>query len=208
MRRAVGVDRGDLEVAARFEELVDLLVAHLDGVAPAPHEANTIAALYLSAVAKNPDPSLKLTSLKGVTRTLDDWSTMFHLTLVILPARPEASAWLPVARRIFRTFGDADCRTAYCVPGPPEVARRILADAADEALVFVDSDRTLIESLGLERLPAFVHLRQDTTLVAAAEGWDPREWQHVAREVGKAMAWTVPEVTGAGDPPATPGWPA
>jgi len=39
-------------------------------------------------VAKNPDPSLKLTSLKGVTRTLDDWSTMLHLTLVILPARP------------------------------------------------------------------------------------------------------------------------
>ena len=159
-------------------------------------------------MAKNPDPSLKLTSLKGVTRTLDDWSTMFHLTLVILPARPEASAWLPVARRIFRTFRDADCRTAYCVPGPPEVARRVLADAADEALVFVDSDRTLIESLGLERLPAFVHLRQDTTLVAAAEGWDPREWQRVAREVGKAMAWTVPEVTGAGDPPATAGWPA
>ena len=104
-------------------------------------------------MAKNPDPSLKLTSLKGVTRTLDDWSTMFHLTLVILPARPEASAWVPVARRIFRTFRDADCRTGYCVPGPPEVARRVLADAADEAIVFVDPDRTLIESLGLEHLP-------------------------------------------------------
>ena len=125
-------------------------------------------------MAKNPDPSLKLTSLKGVTRTLDDWSTMFHLTLVILPARPEASAWLPVACRIFRTFRDADCRTAYCVPGSPEVARRVLADAADEALVFVDPDRALVQSLGLERLPAFVHLRQDTTLVASAEGWDPR----------------------------------
>ena len=72
----------------------------------------------------------------------------------------------------------------------------------------VDPERTLVESLGLERLPAFVHLLQDTTLVAAAEGWDPREWQRVAREVGKAMAWTVPEVTGAGDPRATPGWPA
>jgi hypothetical protein len=159
-------------------------------------------------VAKNPDPSLKLTSLKGVTRTLDDWSTMFHLTLVILPGRPEASAWVPVARRIFRTFRDADCRTAYCVTGPAEVARRVLADAADEALVFVDPDGALVQSLDLERLPAFVHLRQDTTLVAAAEGWDPREWQQVAREVGKAMAWTVPEVTGPGDPAPTSGWPA
>jgi hypothetical protein len=29
----------------------------------------------------------------------------------------------------------------------------------------------------------------------------------VAKEVGKAMAWSVPTVAGAGDPPATPGWP-
>jgi hypothetical protein len=160
------------------------------------------------AVAKSPDPSLKLTSLKGVTRTLDDWATMFHLTLVILPSRPEASAWLPVARRIFRVFGDADCRAGYCVAGTPAVARRILGDSADETLVFVDPDRTLVQSLGLEHLPAFVHLAQDTSLVAAAEGWDAREWQQVAREVAKAMAWSVPEVAGPGDPPATAGWPA
>jgi hypothetical protein len=159
-------------------------------------------------VAKNPDPSLKLTSLKGVTRTLDDWATMFHLTLVILPSRPEASDWVPVARRIFRVFRDADCRAGYCVTGPPAVARRILGDAADEVLVFVDPDRALVQSLGLERLPAFVHLAQDTSLVAVAEGWDPREWQQVARAVGKAMAWSVPEVAGPGDPPAMPGWPA
>lgn len=159
-------------------------------------------------MAKNPDPSLKLTSLKGVTRTLDDWATMFHLTLVILPSRPEASDWVPVARRIFRVFRDADCHAGYCVTGSPAVARRILADAADEALVFVDPDRALVQSLGLERLPAFVHLAQDTSLVAAAEGWDPREWQQVARAVSKAMAWAVPEVAGPGDPPATPGWPA
>jgi hypothetical protein len=92
--------------------------------------------------------------------------------------------------------------------GPPAVARRILGDAADEVLVFVDPDRALVQSLGLERLPAFVHLAQDTSLVASAEGWEPREWQQVARAVGKAMAWSVPEVAGPGDPPATPGWPA
>ena len=159
-------------------------------------------------MAKNPDPSLKLTSLKGVTRTLDDWATMFHLTLVILPARPEASGWVPIARRIFRVFGDADCRAAYCVTGTPALARRILGDAADEALVFVDPDRTLVQSLGLERLTAIVHLAQDTSLVASAEGWNPREWQEVARAVGKAMAWSVPECSGPGDPAPTPGWSA
>jgi hypothetical protein len=44
--------------------------------------------------------------------------------------------------------------------------------------------------------------------VASAEGWDPREWQQVARAIGKAMAWSVPEVSGPGDPPSTPGWSA
>ena len=67
-------------------------------------------ATVLAAMAKNPDPTLKLTSSKGVTRTLDDWSTMFHLCLVILPDRPEASVFVPIAQRIFATFGDADCR--------------------------------------------------------------------------------------------------
>ena len=54
---------------------------------------------------------------------------------------------------------------------------------------------------------AFVHLRQDTSLVAAAEGWDPGEWQRVAKEVGKSMAWSVPDVARAGDPPLGVAWP-
>ena len=159
-------------------------------------------------MATSPDPSLKLTSLRGQTRTLDDWSTMFHLCLLILPDRPEAEAFVPVGRRIFRTFRDADCRTAYVVTGPAPVARRILGDAAEEALVFLDPERELTRSLQLERLPAFVHLRQDTSLVAAAEGWDPPAWQAVARELGRAMAWSVPEVSGPDDPPVGLAWPA
>jgi hypothetical protein len=153
-------------------------------------------------VAKNADPSLKLTSSKGVSRTLDDWCTMFHLCLVMLAPRPEASAFVPIGERIFATFGDADCHTAFYIAGNEFVAR-----AEQKYLTFCDPDATLAASLGLTRLPAFVHLRQDTTLGAAAEGWDPREWQRVAREIGKAMAWTVPEVAGHNDPPPTPGWP-
>lgn len=158
-------------------------------------------------MASNPDPSLKLTTSRGVTRTLDDWTTMFHLCLVVLPDRPEAARWTPVADRIFRTFADADCHTAFVVTGNEQIARRLLGADHDRYLVFVDPDRELVRSLGLTHLPAFVHLRQDTTVVAAAEGWDPREWQRVAREVGRAMAWSVPDVAGPGDPPVTPGWP-
>jgi hypothetical protein len=161
-------------------------------------------------VAKNPDPSLKLTSSKGVTRTLDDWSTMFQLCLVILPDRPEAGAWIPVARRIFDVLGDSDCRVAYVIPSTPAIAQRILGDEEARTATFVDPDRELVKSLGLEHLPALVFLRQDTTVGAAAEGWDPPAWQQVAKEVAAAMKWAVPEVAPPGSslPAPTVGWPA
>jgi len=158
-------------------------------------------------VAKNPDPALKLTTSKGVTRTLDDWSTMFHLCLIVLPARSEAAAFVPIGLHLFATFGDADCRFAFVVTGSESIATRLLGEAQEQVVTFVDPDLELVHSLGLERLPAFVLLRQDTTLVASAEGWDPKEWQGVAKEVGKVLAWTVPEVRGPGDPPAFAGWP-
>ena len=53
------------------------------------------------------------------------------------------------------------------------IARSVLGDAEDKYLTFVDPDAAFVQSLGLTHLPAFVHLRQDTTLVASAEGWDP-----------------------------------
>jgi hypothetical protein len=158
-------------------------------------------------VAQNPDPSLALTSLKGVTRTLDDWATVFNLAIVLLPARPEASAWVPVIERMYRTFGDSDVRTTICVSSTPAIARRILGDAADRWLAFADPDEALATSLKLERLPAFVHLRQDTSLVGAAQGWSPTEWQKVADEIARLQHWTSPVVRAAGNPPPTPGWP-
>jgi hypothetical protein len=160
-----------------------------------------------NAVAQNPDPTLKITSLKGVTRTLDDWTTMFHVCLVVLPDRPEGAAWVPVARRIFHVLGDADCRAAVCVAGSEYIARRVVGTGADEFIVFTDPDKAFARSLGLTQLPAFVHLQQDTTLVDAAEGWNPREWQRVADGIAKAMKWSSPQVARAGDPAPTQGWP-
>ena len=165
-------------------------------------------ALPFPVVAKNPDPTLELSTAAGVTRTLDDWTTMFHLCLVVLPDRPEAAQWIPVARRIFSVLGDSDARTAYVIPSTPAIAQRILADESDRAMVFVDPDRTFIKSLALEHLPALVHIRQDTSVGAVAEGWDPPAWQKVAREIARAMAWSVPDVAPPGVPiPARPaGW--
>ena len=158
-------------------------------------------------MATNPDPELKLTTSRGVTRTLDDWSTMFHLFMVVLPARAEAAVYVPIGMRMFRTFGDADCRFAFVVTGPDTVAKRLLGEAEEAVVTFVDPDLELVNSLGLERLPALVLLRQDTSLVTSTEGWSPREWQRVARETARMLDWTVPEVHQPGDPRPFKGWP-
>jgi hypothetical protein len=158
-------------------------------------------------VAQNPNPLLPITSYKGVTRTLDDWATVFNIALIVLPDRPEGSAFIPVVDRIFTTFGDSDVRTVLCVPSTKTICKRILGDAVDRYLVWVDADRALVESLGLERLPAFLLLRQDTQLVTAAQGWSPSEWQRVANEIARKEHWTTPIVAKSGDPAPTPGWP-
>jgi hypothetical protein len=157
-------------------------------------------------MAQNPDPNLQLTSIKGVTRSLDDWATIFNLAIVLLPARAEASAWVPVIERMYKTLGDSDVRTCVCVDSTPAITRRIIGDLADRYLTFCDPDETLAASLGLERLPALAHLRQDTTLVAAAQGWSISEWQRVVDEIARHVHWTAPVLAGPGNPPPTPGW--
>ena len=146
-------------------------------------------------MAQNPDPALELTSIMGVTRTLDDWATVFNLAIVLLPARPEAAAWVPVIDRIYATLGDSDVRTTICVAANETITRRIIGDAGERWLTFCDPDQRLASALGLERMPAFVHLRQDTTLVAAAQGWSVTEWQRVADEVAKKEHWTSPRLS-------------
>ena len=159
-------------------------------------------------MAKNPDPEVKLTTVAGVTRTLDDWTTVFHLAVVVLPPRLEARAWVPVIDRIYAVLGDSDLRTTVYVPGEATIARRILGDDVDRWLTFADPAGELVSSLGLERLPAIVHLRQDTTLAAIAEGWDPDAWQEVVDEMARAHHWTHPLIAHhPGDPPPFEGWP-
>lgn len=159
-----------------------------------------------STVATNPDRTIQLTTIDGETRSLDDWTTTFHLCLVILPSRPEASAYVPAAERIFSVFSGADCRTAYLVVGNKRAATRVLGEAAGKRLVYCDPDGLLVKSLGLHLLPALAHLRQDTSLAAVAEGWQPKEWNAVTSGLAKAMSWTKPMLPGPHDPAPFDGW--
>ncbi|MBI2170043.1 MAG: hypothetical protein HYU28_11185 [Actinobacteria bacterium] len=157
-------------------------------------------------MAQNPDPFVELTNLKGRTRPLDDWLTTFHLCLIALPSRPDTQVYVPVAVRTLEVFRGADCKTAFLITGNEQQARRLLGADADRFVVFLDPERKAVGSLGLTHLPAFVHLRADTTLADAAEGWDPQAWDRVAEGLGAAMAWTRPVYPMPGDPPAFDGW--
>lgn len=149
---------------------------------------------------------LELTTIKGVTRTLDDWTTTFHLALVALPGRPEASQYLPIGRRIIDVFGGSDARPAFLVYGNERSARRVLGGLADQYMTFLDTDGTAVKGLGLSRLPAFVHVRSDNSVASLVDGWDPDAWADAVELLAKEMSWSKPPIPAPGDPRPFTGW--
>lgn len=142
-----------------------------------------------------------LAPLDGEARPLLEWLTTFQLATVVLDPFTYESGWIiDVAGRILRTFDGADCRVAWIVTGTPEQARRFLGPWTAEMLTFVDPDRSVAKALGIQRLPAFVHVRQDLAVEGRAEGWDPEAWHGVAAGLATTMDWLAPVVPETGDP--------
>ncbi len=150
-----------------------------------------------------------LTSLGGETRPIDEWTTTFHLALVVLDPYTYESSWiLETAGRILRNYAEADCRTAFLVTAGPDDARAFLGPWCEELLVFVDPDRVGVKGLGLDRLPAFVHVNQAAQVDSWAQGWDPDEWRAVAVNLAEAMRWRRPTIPELDDPVPYQGTPA
>ena len=152
---------------------------------------------------------LELSPLNGKARPLPAWVGMFHLVLGILDPFTSESAWLlETVARIFRVYDEADCRVALVVTCTPEEARQFLGPHAEEFLTFADPDRETVAKLGLERLPALVHIRQDMSVAGASEGWNPDEWRAITDNLSKAMSWSRPVLPDLGDPAPYAGTPA
>ncbi|HUF33874.1 MAG TPA: hypothetical protein VMN58_11780 [Acidimicrobiales bacterium] len=152
---------------------------------------------------------LPLTPINGGSHTLQQWLTTFHLVTAVLDPYTAESAWvLPTVTRIFRVYGEADCRVAIVVTCTPEEARQFLGPYAKEFLTFADPDRVAVKGFGLERLPALVHIRQDLSIAGASEGWDPEGWRAVTERLSRAMSWSRPTIPGPSDPAAFTGTPA
>jgi hypothetical protein len=165
--------------------------------------------LGFCAVANAPSLDIELITLAGDAYTVEQRLTTFHLASVILDPYTNESSWvLKPAARILAALSGADVRVNFVVTCGPADARRFLGPLADEFLVFCDPDRAFVKSLGLATLPAFVFLRVDGTVPAAAEGWNPAEWHQVAEVIAETTAWLPPTELAPGEPSPFHGTPA
>jgi hypothetical protein len=134
---------------------------------------------------------------------------MFHLVLVALDPYTNESAWIiDTAARVLETFIEADCRVAWLLTAPPEDCEQFLGPWSRRFTTFADPERTFVKELGIERLPALVHLAQDASIVGVAEGWSPPAWQAITDELATVLQWTGPSLPGAKDPAPYGGTPA
>jgi hypothetical protein len=152
---------------------------------------------------------LELAPLGGIARPLRAWLTTFHLVAAVLDPFTAESAWLlPTVSRIFRVYDQADCRVGIIVTCTAEEATQFLGPYAQEFLTFADPDRAAVKAFGLERLPALVHVRQDLSIAAAAQGWAPDEWRALTDNLSRAMSWSRPMIPAPTDPVPYAGTPA
>ncbi|CAN5584648.1 hypothetical protein BH20ACT2_BH20ACT2_12340 [soil metagenome] len=152
-------------------------------------------------MATQAPPDLPLQPLEGTARTVDEWLTTFHLVVVVLDPYTSQSAWLlPTAGRILRGFVGADCRVAFLVTADAADTRSFLGPWADEILTLIDPDREAVKALGLDRLPALVHINQDRSIAGLAQGWDPDEWRPITAQLATLMSWSRPSLPAPGDP--------
>ncbi len=158
----------------------------------------------------DPSREIVLATDSGDEQTLDQWLTTFNMLAVVIDPYTHESGWiLPTADRLFAHYEEADIRCVYVVAADGDGARQYLGKFAPTRLVLVDPDRELIGSIGLERLPAVVHIGQDGTLLGSAEGWDPEEWREVVEGVEDAMDWrSRPLIPTSKDPGRFEGTPA
>jgi hypothetical protein len=166
-------------------------------------------ALRFRVVATAPSVDVELASVNGEARPFGNWLTTFPLVLAVVDPYTHESAWiLRTVQRIFENYGGGDCRVAFLATADAAGTKQFLGSLADDFLAFADPDRAVVKSLGLGVLPALVVVRQDGSLLGAAEGWVPEEWRALCEDLTRLTSWSRPNIPATGDPGAYPGTPA
>lgn len=160
-------------------------------------------------MATNPPADLVLAPIGAESRPLEEWLTTFHLATVVLDPYTNESSWiLPTATRVLEAMRGSDARVAFLVTADERDTRAFLGPLVTQFLVFTDPDRVAVKAFGLLELPAFVFVRVDGTVAAAAEGWTASSWRAVADAITEATAWRTPDLPVVGDPGPFHGSPA
>ncbi len=150
-----------------------------------------------------------LESIQGDSQTIEEWTTTFQLVLFVVDPFTHESSWLlDTGGRILRHFADASCRAGLLVTGTEANARQFCGPWARDMITFADPDREIVAALGLETLPAIVHIDQHHAVHDKAEGWDPEAWDRVVAGIAEHMSWNKPLVLAPGDPRPFAGSPA
>ncbi len=164
-------------------------------------------ALSSPAVALNTD--VKLQPIGGEPLTLADQTRLFHLVAVVLDPYTEESAWiLRTATHILDELRGADCRAAWIITCVEDDARAFLGPLAERFLTFCDPGREVVEALGVEQIPALVHVATNQRIDGLANGWDPATWRPITDDLARILAWNRPAYPRPSDPLAFPGTPA
>lgn len=154
------------------------------------------------------DGDLELAPINGDARPLEEWLTMFPLLLGAIDPYTHQSSWLlDTIHRVFHHYRGAGVRVAWLATADSDGAKQFLGPYADDFLAFADPEYAAVKGLGLETLPALALVRQDGSMVASAEGWDPAGWRTVSEALGEITGWTPLTIPGPADPAPYPGTP-
>lgn len=150
-----------------------------------------------------------LVALNGESRTIEEWLITFQLLAVVLDPYTYESSWLlDTAGRILENFRGASVRICFIVTCSAEDARGFLGPWADSTLTYVDPERSFVRALGVDELPALVHIHQSRRVAAVAQGWQPEEWRDLLAVVAAERHWSRPVLPAPGDPAPYRGTPA
>ncbi len=154
------------------------------------------------------DGDPELDPINGDPRPFSDWLTTFPMLVAAIDPYTHESSWLlDTVHRVFSHFRGAGVRVVWLATADAEGSRSFLGPYAEEFLAFADPDRTATKALGLSTLPALALVRQDGSIAATAESWDPDAWRDVAAAVSDITGWTPITLPGPKDPAPYAGTP-
>ena len=155
------------------------------------------------------DGDPELDPINGDARPFSDWLTTFPMLVGVIDPYTHESAWLlDTIKRVFHHYRGAGVRNVWLATAPSEGVQSFLGPYAEEFLTFADPERAAVKALGLTTLPALALVKQDGTIAATAQGWDPDAWREVTEALERLTDWTPIPVPGPKDPAPYAGTPA